>query len=287
MKSGLPSGADEYFDLSALLEQDDLKVRQLASKYAFSAKEYFNILSNFLRLAPDVSNALRRFANQEGDKEAYRSLDEMATLLNELRYDKYVSTFYTILEAFETDNWRLAAFHAERTMDDFNKFYAQIKAAITEKTTEAVLDNRLPLKEYIKLFDEEERNRKMIILAVDDSPVVLKSVSSVLCDVYKVYTLPKPTELEKILQRLTPDLFLLDYQMPEINGFELIPIIRSFKEHKDTPIVFLTSQGTIDTLTAAIALGACDFVVKPFNPDVLRERIKKALAKKCAKLTIG
>ena len=134
-------------------------------------------------------------------------------------------------------------------------------------------DIDLPLKESSKRLDEEEQNRKKIILAVDDSPVILKSVLSVLSDVYKVYTLPKPTELEKILQKLTPDLFLLDYQMPEINGFELIPIIRNFEEHKDTPIIILTSMGTDDTLTTAIALGASDFVVKPFQPDILREKI--------------
>ena len=95
-----------------------------------------------------------------------------------------------------------------------------------------------------------------------------------------MYTLTKSTELERVLQRLTPDLFLLDYQMPELSGFDLVPIIRNLEEHKDTPIVFLTSEGTIENLTAAIALGACDFVVKPFQPDVLREKIGKHIAKK-------
>ena len=128
-------------------------------------------------------------------------------------------------------------------------------------------------------LDNEEHNRKKIILVIDDSPVILKSVSSVLSDMYKVYMLPKPTELQKVLQKLVPDLFLLDYQMPEINGFELIPIIRSFEEHKNTPIIFLTSMGTADILTTASALGASDFVVKPFEPDILREKIAKHIVK--------
>jgi putative two-component system response regulator len=63
--------------------------------------------------------------------------------------------------------------------------------------------------------------------------------------------------------------------MPGLNGFELVPIIRNFDKHKDTPIIFLTSEGTIDNVTAALALGACDFTVKPFNPEVLREKIAK------------
>ena len=116
---------------------------------------------------------------------------------------------------------------------------------------------------------------KPLILVVDDSPVILKTVSSVLSNNYKVFTLPKPAQLEKILQKLTPDLFLLDYQMPEINGFELIPIIRSFEKHKETPVIFLSSAGTIDHASTALSLGACEYVVKPFNPDILREKIAK------------
>jgi DNA-binding response OmpR family regulator len=68
--------------------------------------------------------------------------------------------------------------------------------------------------------------------------------------------------------------------MPDINGFELIPIIRSYAEHKDTPVIFLTSIGTIDNVTAAIALGASDFIVKPFNPESLREKVSKHIVRK-------
>jgi len=126
----------------------------------------------------------------------------------------------------------------------------------------------------------EHGKRKLLILAVDDSPIVLQSVSSILSGRYKVFTLPKPAELEKVLQKLTPDLFLLDYKMPEVSGFELVPIIRSYEEHKDTPIIFLTSTGSMDNVTAAITLGASDYVVKPFNPVVLREKIAKHIVRK-------
>lgn len=118
-----------------------------------------------------------------------------------------------------------------------------------------------------------------VIMAVDDSPAILQVVSAVLGDYYKVYTLSKPMELAKILLKVKPDLFLLDYKMPEISGFDLIHVIREFEEHQDTPIIFLTSEGTIDNVTAAIVLGASDFVVKPFDPDVLREKIIKHIIK--------
>ena len=119
---------------------------------------------------------------------------------------------------------------------------------------------------------------KPCVLAVDDAPDILKSVFYELRDLYTVFTLPKPEMLESFLMKTTPDLFLLDYNMPVLSGFDLIPIIRRFKKHEQTPIIFLTSEGTIDNLSAAVALGASDFIVKPFNPDILREKIAKCLA---------
>ena len=99
-------------------------------------------------------------------------------------------------------------------------------------------------------------------------------------DQYKVITLPRPEKLQEILQNTKPDLFLLDYKMPGMSGFDLTSVIRSFSEHKDTPIVFLTSSGTVDHLIAAVDLGASDFIVKPFNMDVLREKVAKNIARK-------
>ena len=124
------------------------------------------------------------------------------------------------------------------------------------------------------LQDAEEAN-KPVILAIDDSYDTLKAVYAVLQDKYKVYTLSKPKKLTELLQKIKPALFLLDYKMPELTGFDLIPIIREFNRHKDTPIIFLTSDATMDRLTAAVGLGACDYVIKPFKAEVLRDKIER------------
>jgi two-component system chemotaxis response regulator CheY len=92
--------------------------------------------------------------------------------------------------------------------------------------------------------------------------------------------LTKPTEVKESLTRITPDLFLLDCNMPGMSGFDLIPIIREFPEHKETPIVFLTAEGTVDHLTAAMHMGVSDFIVKPFNAKSLREKIDSYIVKK-------
>ena len=123
----------------------------------------------------------------------------------------------------------------------------------------------------------ESSGTKRIILAVDDAPDILRTIHSMLHVKYKVYTLPKPDKLSKLLRDVTPNLFLIDYKMPTISGFDLIAIIRGHPEHKDTPIILMTSEGTFDNISVAIDLGACDFIVKPFEMDVLRSKIERHL----------
>ena len=121
-------------------------------------------------------------------------------------------------------------------------------------------------------------DHKPVILVVDDSPVILKSLSSLLSENYKVHMLAKSTMVEKTLCKIKPDLFLLDFNMPDMDGFDLIPLIKSFPEHKNTPIIFLTSEGTTDNISSAIMLGARDFIAKPVQSADLRERIAKYIA---------
>ena len=120
---------------------------------------------------------------------------------------------------------------------------------------------------------EKKSAQKPVILAVDDSPSILQSVNHALHEHYKVYTLPKPELIEVLLTKVVPDLFLLDYKMPKLTGFDLIPIIRTFPEHKETPVIFLTAVGTVDNLNVAYNLGASDFIVKPIDEVILNKKI--------------
>ena len=72
-----------------------------------------------------------------------------------------------------------------------------------------------------------------------------------------------------------PDLILMDYLMPVYNGFELIQMIRELPEYENTPVIMLTSEGTMNQVKEAVSLGACDFIVKPFKESELKEKIAK------------
>ena len=129
----------------------------------------------------------------------------------------------------------------------------------------------IDLIEY-QLDPEKFDANRPIVLAVDDNPSILMSVKHLLSDKYKVYLLQEPLKIKELLRRITPDIFLLDCLMPGINGFELVPVIRDIIGHEETPIIFLTSGGTIDNFSTAINSGASDFIVKPINGKILREK---------------
>jgi len=138
------------------------------------------------------------------------------------------------------------------------------------------------LIEYIEyLFDPEKRAAvKPVILAIDDTSSILHTINSLLGDQYTVYTLPDVRAekiLTELLKKITPDLFLLDYCMPVLTGFDLVPIIRKIPGHEETPIIFVTSEKTVDSVTVATNLGACDYIIKPIDEVIFRKKIEKHL----------
>jgi PleD family two-component response regulator len=108
------------------------------------------------------------------------------------------------------------------------------------------------VKVALRQLHQEEIARKLRIMAIDDMLFILQTISQVLSKEYKVYKLTNPTMLEEALQHVTPELFLLDCDMPQRNGFDLVPVIRSYEEHKTTPIIFFFFLGTADNISAAV-----------------------------------
>jgi len=287
-------GKIEKYDLQKLIKLGELDIREVAKKnMAMVLKEYFELLSKFLSRESEVMDALTKIANLESDVNDFRIVSEIKTLLEDIGCKNYVPGFNEIIDGGKFNDKNFAAAGAKKLLTSYFEIYTKIESAKkTESSGDAPDSEDLPfekgaedyemhsLNKIMRMVDHEEATRKLRILAIDDAPVMVKTISAVLSDEYKVYGMTNPAMLEKFLNQITPELFLLDYQMPEFNGFDLIPIIRNFKEHKDTPIIFLTSMGTSDHVSAALTLGACDFIVKPFQGNILREKIAKHIVRK-------
>lgn len=81
----------------------------------------------------------------------------------------------------------------------------------------------------------------------------------------------------KKVEKNTYDLILLDIMFPEINGFSICKYLKNDYRTKDIPIIFLTENNDIDTITKAFELGAVDYVTKPFYKRELKARVKTHL----------
>ncbi len=123
------------------------------------------------------------------------------------------------------------------------------------------------------------------ILLVDDEPLNLDLLEQELSELgYMIEKAEKGSEALRLITETCPDLVLLDYQMPEMNGIEVLTEIR--KSHDDLPVVIITAHGTIERAVEAIKSGADDFITKPFDPEHLALVVKKALERSRLKVEV-
>lgn len=114
------------------------------------------------------------------------------------------------------------------------------------------------------------------ILVVDDEPHIARIVELRLQD--GPWHVEASADGAAALQRLAGpepvDLILLDIMMPRMSGLEVLAALRALPAHRDTPVIMLTAKGQDTDRTRAEALGASDFLTKPFSPKKLLARIE-------------
>ena len=118
---------------------------------------------------------------------------------------------------------------------------------------------------------------KSIILVVDDDKTNLMRAQKILLPQYRMAATNSGAATLKYLENNRPDLILLDISMPEMNGFEVMEKLRENEETASIPVIFLTADNTVETEVECFRVGAMDFVVKPFAPDILLSRVAKTL----------
>ncbi|MCL2260487.1 MAG: response regulator [Fibromonadales bacterium] len=116
-------------------------------------------------------------------------------------------------------------------------------------------------------------DRKTIFL-VDDDVTNLAKGKSALAEHYRVFTFASGERLLDMLGKNIPDLILLDIEMPEMNGYETIKLIKNKKETERIPVIFLTAKNDDSSELEGLSLGAIDYIAKPFSPPLLLKRIE-------------
>ena len=118
---------------------------------------------------------------------------------------------------------------------------------------------------------------KKTIFVVDDNLTNLTMAARVLEEHYRVITLSSAKAMFGLLEKIVPDLILLDIQMPEVNGFEAMERLKASEKFSAIPVIFLTGLTETESEAHGISLGAVDFITKPFSQPVLLTRIKNHL----------
>jgi two-component system cell cycle response regulator len=119
------------------------------------------------------------------------------------------------------------------------------------------------------------------VLIIDDSPVAQQFIRGGLKDeMLELRFATNGTDGVAIASAESPDLILLDVEMPAPDGFQTCRMLKSAESTKDIPIIFLTSRTSVAEKVSGLDLGASDYVTKPFDTSELCARVRTALRTK-------
>ena len=115
--------------------------------------------------------------------------------------------------------------------------------------------------------------RKTIFLVDDDATSLTVGANS-LDEHYDVITLNSGPRLLRVLEKKKPDMILLDVEMPEMSGYDVIKLLKSNPETLHIPVIFLTGNTDGESELKGLSLGAIDYITKPFSTPLLLKRIE-------------
>lgn len=124
----------------------------------------------------------------------------------------------------------------------------------------------------------ESLSRKPYILAIDDELINRLVLEDLLEECYELVLLDNGEACFASIAKRSPELILLDVNMPGLNGFDLCRQLKSNPSTADIPIIFLTAKIAMDDERLGLELGAVDYITKPFSESILLARLKTHLS---------
>jgi DNA-binding response OmpR family regulator len=116
------------------------------------------------------------------------------------------------------------------------------------------------------------------VLVVDDEPNILLSLEFLMQQAgFEVTTAEDAEQAQVLISRQVPDLILLDISLPGISGFDLLEQLRADEATRSLPVVMLTAHGREVEKEKGMALGASDYITKPFSTRELVSRVQALL----------
>ncbi|MCL2254569.1 MAG: response regulator [Lachnospiraceae bacterium] len=238
------------------------------------------------------------------DKIEQMSDDQVSIYIQKMNYfiDTYPSKEYSIKEALAAHDTGKISKNLVSVWDMLDKLYAEnlsqrclelvnnakdfgidkLEADLTALFTDAsALSISMQMVQQVtepiaSVEEKVDAGREYKILAVDDASFFLGALKSFLDGTqYKVTCLTSGTTALRYLANNTPDLFILDIEMPDMDGYELAQKIK--EKGLTAPIIFLTGNANKEYVAKAIKVGGVDFIVKPIDKKRVMEKLKQHL----------
>jgi len=227
-------------------------------------------LKSFVRDALSLSVALQKAQrNDEGNKsdalsgiEVYANLAKSISAVSNLMDDGFYAPAQVLLKD-------IIKYHPDA--DVFTNLLALLEEG---RNNEAKVTIIAVIDEINRKIDQMAgTDLSKTILAVDDMPEILSFVNNALKSHYRVIAVPGGAIALEVMEKQKPDLFILDIDMPGMDGFELAVRIREMLQHKTTPIIFLTGNSSREHINNAIFVGGNEFIVKPATHEYLLTKV--------------
>lgn len=118
------------------------------------------------------------------------------------------------------------------------------------------------------------------ILAVDDSPTMRRIIVNTLkrAGYSNVIEANDGKDALAKIKVENPNLVITDWNMPEMDGLTFVATLRSMDNYKDIPVLMVTARSVKEDILVAMKAGVTSYIVKPFTPDTLKEKIERVLA---------
>jgi len=116
--------------------------------------------------------------------------------------------------------------------------------------------------------------KKNSVLIVDDERASISTLKNILNQEYTIYASSNGHDAIETACEFLPDIILLDVLMPDMDGYEVISALKKSANTCDIPVIIITGLGNIDDEERGLALGAADYITKPFHPAIVKLRVQ-------------
>ena len=156
-----------------------------------------------------------------------------------------------------------------------------IRASRTPGGHYRILEDDLDaFREEYDMFPRDKGPSKQRVMIVDDDPDARALIEDILTDEgYELIKVSNATEVGLKAAQLTPDLILLDFLMPEINGFDVCRALRQNELTRSIPIMAVTCLSKEDDIERIFECGADEYLPKPFKVEQLQEKVQELIGK--------